>query len=182
MTRISPSGDRAHGGSTPRRRGATRRCQIRRSPCARPGSEVQSSGRTMRTRPRRLAHRVDAIVRVERRLAELFLPPPGDEERRDGWTRSIIRRAVADVLPPGAPYSAGETDHSRAFRRSLLSVDGVQIEALARPQPSRSGAFRAAARRRLVHGVGCPGSEPVGVPGHDVGCRLGGRVSLRRAS
>ena len=76
-----------------------------------------------------------AIPFLDRRLAELCLSLPGDQKLRDGWTRSIMRRALADVLPDAVRSRVGKTDLGPAFRRSLLTADRPVLEALvARPE------------------------------------------------
>ena len=67
---------------------------------------------------------------VDRRLAELCLSMPGDQKLRDGWTRSIMRRAMADVLPEVVHQRPGKGDLAQPFRRSLLDRDRPALEAL----------------------------------------------------
>lgn len=87
------------------------------------------------------SYRVDAVVGIERRypfldrrLAELCLSLPGDQKLRNGWTRSILRRALAGVLPEEVRTRVGKTDLTPGFRRSLLGSDRAMLEQLvARP-------------------------------------------------
>jgi asparagine synthase (glutamine-hydrolysing) len=89
------------------------------------------------------AHHIDGAVGLERRypfldrrLAELCLSMPGDQKLRDGWTRSVMRRSLAGVLPGTVRSRAGKADLGPAFRRSLLTADRPVLEALvARPDP-----------------------------------------------
>lgn len=80
---------------------------------------------------------VDAATGVERRhpfldrrLAELCLSLPGDQKLRDGWTRSIMRRALIGILPEEVRGRVGKTDLLPGFRRSLLKADRPVLEAL----------------------------------------------------
>jgi len=71
---------------------------------------------------------------LERRLAELCLSMPGEQKLRDGWTRSIMRRALVGVLPEVVHQRPGKGDLALQFRRSLLDRDRAALEALvARP-------------------------------------------------
>jgi asparagine synthase (glutamine-hydrolysing) len=87
------------------------------------------------------SHRVDAVVGVERRypffdrpLVELCLSLPGDQKLRDGWTRSIMRRALADLLPPEVLHRPGKGNLAPGFRRALATTDRAALDALvARP-------------------------------------------------
>jgi asparagine synthase (glutamine-hydrolysing) len=87
------------------------------------------------------SHRVDAVVGVERRypffdrpLVELCLSLPGDQKLRQGWTRSIMRRALADLLPPEVLQRPGKGNLAPGFRRALATTDRAALQALvARP-------------------------------------------------
>ena len=71
---------------------------------------------------------------LDRRLAELCLSMPGDQKLRDGWTRSIMRRALVGVLPEVVRQRPGKGDLAQTFRRGLLDRDRPVLEALvARP-------------------------------------------------
>ena len=90
-----------------------------------------------------LSHHVDAVTGVERRypvldrrLAELCLSLPGDQKLRDGWTRSIMRRALAGVVPEVVRLRPGKSDLSDPLVRGLLGPDRPVFDALvARPGP-----------------------------------------------
>lgn len=84
------------------------------------------------------AYRSDAVAGVERRypfldrrLAELCLGLPGDQRLRDGWTRSIVRRALVGVLPEVVRLRPGKTDLTFGFQRGLLGADRPALDALA---------------------------------------------------
>ncbi|HEX7277608.1 MAG TPA: asparagine synthase-related protein [Acidimicrobiales bacterium] len=83
----------------------------------------------------------DAVVGVERRhpfldrrLAELCLGLPGDQKLRDGWTRSIMRRALVGIVPDAIRERPGKADLTGPFLRGLLGPDRPGLEELvARP-------------------------------------------------
>ncbi|MEA2195122.1 MAG: hypothetical protein QOG42_1556, partial [Solirubrobacteraceae bacterium] len=85
--------------------------------------------------------RVDAVVGVQRRypffdrrLVELCLSMPGDQKLRDGWTRSIMRRALTGVLPEEIRQRAGKGNLGPPFIHALQTTDRAAIEAVvARP-------------------------------------------------
>jgi asparagine synthase (glutamine-hydrolysing) len=87
------------------------------------------------------AFHTDAVVGIERRypfldrrLAELCVSLPGDQKLRDGWTRSIMRRALVGVLPEVVRQRPGKADLSHSFVRGLLGPDRPALETLvARP-------------------------------------------------
>ena len=87
------------------------------------------------------SHRVDAVVGVERRypffdrpLVELCLSLPGDQKLRNGWTRSIMRRALADILPTEVLQRPGKGNLAPGFRRALATTDRAALDAVvARP-------------------------------------------------
>lgn len=104
------------------------------------------------------SHRVDAVVGVERRypffdrpLVELCLSLPGDQKLRQGWTRSIMRRALADLLPPEVLHRPGKGNLAPGFRRALATTDRAALEALvARPGALAEGIDPADADRPLA--------------------------------
>jgi asparagine synthase (glutamine-hydrolysing) len=67
---------------------------------------------------------------LDRRVAELCLSLPGEQKLRDGWTRSIMRRALVGILPDEVRFRVGKTNLSPAFERSLMTTDRPVIEAL----------------------------------------------------
>jgi asparagine synthase (glutamine-hydrolysing) len=90
------------------------------------------------------SYRADAVSGVERRypfmdrrLVELCLSLPGNQKLRDGWTRSIMRRALVGILPEVVRQRPGKADLSLTFRRGLLGQDRAALEELvARPGPA----------------------------------------------
>lgn len=57
------------------------------------------------------------------RLMEYCLSLPADQKLRDGWTRSILRRAMRDILPPVIQQRSSKGDLSPNFARGLLQND-----------------------------------------------------------
>ncbi len=95
------------------------------------------------------SYRADAVVGVERRypfmdrrLAELCLSLPGDQKLRDGWTRSIMRRALTGVLPEVVLQRPGKADLSHTFVRGLLGSDRPRPRDAGRPTRPRRGMGR----------------------------------------
>lgn len=66
----------------------------------------------------------------DRRLLELSLAIPDDERLRDGFTRSVMRRAMAGVLPPAVQWRLPKQDLSPAFRRGLRERDRATLDPL----------------------------------------------------
>jgi asparagine synthetase B (glutamine-hydrolysing) len=61
---------------------------------------------------------------LDRRLIELCLALPSRLSLRDGWTRYILRAALADVLPSEVANRAGKAWMTDTFARSLFERDG----------------------------------------------------------
>jgi asparagine synthase (glutamine-hydrolysing) len=59
----------------------------------------------------------------DRRLIEFCVAVPGDQKIRDGWTRSIMRRALHGILPPEIQWRSGKADLSPNFSRGLIEKD-----------------------------------------------------------
>ncbi len=94
----------------------------------------------------------DVVVGVERRhpfldrrLAELCLSLPGDQKLRDGWTRSIMRRALVGILPDVVRERPGKADLTGPFLRGFLgptvppSMSSSPARARSRSGWTRSG-------------------------------------------
>jgi asparagine synthase (glutamine-hydrolysing) len=104
------------------------------------------------------SYHVDRAVGVERRypfldrrLAELCLSLPGDQKLREGWTRSILRRSLARVLPETVRTRVGKTDLTYAFRRGLLTADRALLEGLVANPTAVADIVDPAALRALWH-------------------------------
>jgi asparagine synthase (glutamine-hydrolysing) len=99
-----------------------------------------------------MAHSVEARVPLlDHRLVELAFSLPGDELIRDGETKSVLRRALADFLPPVVRSRRDKlgfvTPEARFFRGRLgeLAADVFASKSFA----DRGFVDVAAARRRL---------------------------------
>lgn len=57
------------------------------------------------------------------RLVEYCLSLPSSQSLQNGWTRSVLRRALADTLPPLVRDRVGKTSMNPAYNRGLLELD-----------------------------------------------------------
>jgi asparagine synthase (glutamine-hydrolysing) len=64
------------------------------------------------------------------RLAEYCLALPSDQKLRDGWTRSILRRALKDLLPSEIYLRGSKTSLSPNFVRALLTFDRKFVDTI----------------------------------------------------
>ena len=64
------------------------------------------------------------------RVLNYCLSLPVDQKLRDGWSRSILRRALGDVLPEEVRCRMDKADLSPHFERSLLRVAKPRLERL----------------------------------------------------
>ncbi len=64
------------------------------------------------------------------RLLAYCLSLPADQKLRDGWTRSILRRALKDLLPPEIRQRNDKGDLSPNFNRNLLRDEQARIRQL----------------------------------------------------
>lgn len=86
-------------------------------------------------------------------LAGFCLALPAHQKCRDGWTRSLPRRALANVLPDAVATRYGKANLLPVFRRALLTLDRPRLDALLHDDLDAAAAFvrpdavRALARR-----------------------------------
>jgi len=59
----------------------------------------------------------------DRRLIEFCLALPAEQKLRQGWTRFVMRRAMAAVLPDDVCWRTGKANLSPNFKRRLLDHD-----------------------------------------------------------
>jgi asparagine synthase (glutamine-hydrolysing) len=59
----------------------------------------------------------------DRRLMEFCLALPPDQKLHQGWTRVIMRRAMANILPEEVRWRVSKANLSPNFQRRLLDVD-----------------------------------------------------------
>jgi asparagine synthase (glutamine-hydrolysing) len=66
----------------------------------------------------------------DRRLVEFCLALPPEQRLSQGWTRVIVRRALAGTLPNKIQWRAGKANWRANFQRGLLSEREVLEEVL----------------------------------------------------
>lgn len=100
-----------------------------------------------------MAHSLEARVPfLDHRLVELAFSLPGDELIRNGRTKDIVRRALADLLPPSVAARRDKlgfvTPERRWFRGAL---GAFATDVFASPEMRDRGFVNAdAAQRRLA--------------------------------
>jgi asparagine synthase (glutamine-hydrolysing) len=66
----------------------------------------------------------------DRRLVELCLALPGDQKLRWGWTRFVLRQAMAGSLPERVRRRGGKANLSAQFNEGFLAFERERIEAV----------------------------------------------------
>ncbi|MBA3242462.1 MAG: asparagine synthase (glutamine-hydrolyzing) [Acidobacteria bacterium] len=66
----------------------------------------------------------------DRRLIEYCLALPLGQILRDGWTRSILRRAMEGILPPAVQWRPHKADLSANGKLKLVEIDGPLVESV----------------------------------------------------
>jgi asparagine synthase (glutamine-hydrolysing) len=93
----------------------------------------------------------------DKRLIEFCLALPREQRICDGWTRMVVRRALADLLPEKVLYRGGKWGPSQYFAHRLLRVDRPRLEEALTAQAPRVepyidvAAVRAVFRRYVAH-------------------------------
>jgi asparagine synthase (glutamine-hydrolysing) len=64
----------------------------------------------------------------DRRLVEFCLALPSSQKLYQGWPRSILRRAMADILPPEVQWRRGKGNLSANFKKRLLEDERQRLE------------------------------------------------------
>jgi asparagine synthase (glutamine-hydrolysing) len=59
----------------------------------------------------------------DRRLMEFCLAIPAKQKLQNGWTRSVMRRAIAGIVPAEVQWRTGKADLSPNFSRGLFQRD-----------------------------------------------------------
>jgi asparagine synthase (glutamine-hydrolysing) len=73
---------------------------------------------------------------MDKRLVEFCLALPARQSLRDGWTRLILRRALAYTLPEKVTWRVGKAWMTPSFERGLFDLDGERLHAaLSEPNP-----------------------------------------------
>lgn len=67
----------------------------------------------------------------DRRLLELCIALPASQKLRDGWSRSILRRAMQGVLPPEIQWRNSKANLSPNFMRGMGVAARATVERLA---------------------------------------------------
>ena len=75
------------------------------------------------------------------RVLNYCLSLPVEQKLRDGWTRSILRRSLRDVLPESVRTRVDKADLSPHFYRSLLHVERERLGRLLRDDWERLEPF-----------------------------------------
>ena len=82
-----------------------------------------------------LANRASTAFSVEarhpfsdRRLLEFCLALPPEQKLYQGWTRIVMRRALAGILPEEVQWRGGKTINSTAFTHGLLNFEDGLLE------------------------------------------------------
>jgi asparagine synthase (glutamine-hydrolysing) len=66
----------------------------------------------------------------DRRLVEFCLALPGEQKLRWGWSRFILRQAMAGTLPERVRRRGGKTNLSAQFNEGFLAFERERIEAV----------------------------------------------------
>ena len=66
----------------------------------------------------------------DKRLIEFCLSVPPQQKIVHGWTRMILRRAMADVLPKEVQWRPGKADHAHGFGYGLRHFERDNLETL----------------------------------------------------
>ena len=64
----------------------------------------------------------------DRRLIEFCLALPPEQKLSQGWTRSILRRSMADILPPEVQWRRGKGKLGFNFQRRLIETSKSTLE------------------------------------------------------
>lgn len=64
----------------------------------------------------------------DKRLAEFCLALPAEQKLSHGWTRLVMRRAMANILPKMIQWRAGKSDFSPVLTRGLLAFNRGLVE------------------------------------------------------
>jgi asparagine synthase (glutamine-hydrolysing) len=102
----------------------------------------------------------------DKRLVELCLSLPSDEKLRDGWARSILRRAMAGILPASVQWRRDKLDFGPHIVRGMLTRHRELLHQVIHEGSGDLGAFVersevAAAYARIV-------AKPDAFDGYDV--------------
>lgn len=71
----------------------------------------------------------------DRRLMEFCLALPPEQKLHQGWTRVVMRRAMAGILPPEVQWRTRKANLSANFKRKLLDYERSTLEEVILEQP-----------------------------------------------
>jgi asparagine synthase (glutamine-hydrolysing) len=92
----------------------------------------------------------------DRRLVEFSLSLPSEQKIRNGWTRSILRRALEGILPDEIVRRGGKTTPAASFSRGLATFGRQRLDDLLFDDPTllepyvSMGALRSSYGRFMV--------------------------------
>lgn len=86
----------------------------------------------------------------DRRLVEYCLALPLGQKLRDGWTRSILRRAMEGILPPTVQWRPRKADLSANCKLKLVEIDGPLIESVIYGNNTRLSSYLDLQAMRIV--------------------------------
>ena len=65
---------------------------------------------------------------MDKRLIEFCLSLPPEQKLNKGWTRLVMRRAMANILPEQVQWRKDKADMSSSFLHGLLKHDRQQLD------------------------------------------------------
>lgn len=86
----------------------------------------------------------------DQRLVRFALAVPEHEKLKDGWSRSILRRAMADILPDKVRWRRGKVDFGAELATGLVRHHGDLLDALLRDGAPVEEYIDLVAARRIV--------------------------------
>ncbi|MEX2109522.1 MAG: lasso peptide isopeptide bond-forming cyclase [Gemmatimonadaceae bacterium] len=72
----------------------------------------------------------------DKRLVEYCLALPARQKLNEGWTRSVMRRAMTGILPPDVQWRGGKSDLSPVVQRGMLKFDKPLLNELILNDPT----------------------------------------------
>jgi asparagine synthase (glutamine-hydrolysing) len=63
----------------------------------------------------------------DKRLVEFCLSLPPEQKLNQGWSRLVLRRAMADILPPEIQWRGYKTNHAESFNYTLLKFEQARL-------------------------------------------------------
>lgn len=121
----------------------------------------------------------------DKRLVELCLSMPPEQKLRDGWTRSILRRALEGVLPREVQWRGSKVDFTPEAWHGMREHDALRLRKLADKELPWSSRFvDADEASRCAHLIldsveHIPGPSPLVVRAASMECWLGMQHKLQ---